>query len=604
MNDQELKDLWRKQKLECTPAVDAPAQIEVMREKMSKLHGQLNARDFRELAACAFVIIVFSVYFFAFPYPITRIGDLIVIGGALLASWKFMECRRRVPRPDAGAPMAHWLKQERQRVHHEAELLRTVLWWYILPLGLGTNVFFWGLPHVPLAGKIGFTGMATLMYVWIYWLNQSARRKRLLPVQDELEALLQQEPQAGAVEAPGSAASTQTRKRSNTAWIVLAVLIALISLLAGAWNSFKDSRAESPLLAPGFDDVSAFSNDDISRVDTWLQEQVALAKYPGLSVAIVRDGKIAYQEAFGFENIKAGRKATPQTSYHVASVTKAFTASMAVMLHARGVVDLDQPAVKYLPGDVSISTRPAVGARITLRQLASHMSGLPRGVPGPVQSVEGRYQLEPKRLYELLGNVKLEFEPGTNELYSNLGFGLLGHVLERAAGKSFDRLLQEMVCDPLGLERTAIQDSDKLNLATGYGSGNPRREEEHSYRERFASSGGLIASASDLAQFLSAQMRPGLFSSEMLAQLHTPSKLSDGSTANTALGWSVKSNVSVGRIFEKNGGRNNCTAWMGFAPEHGVGVAVVANCGEPSVDPIGRWLLERSVRGGHQPVTK
>src|SRR5688572_18470270 len=114
MNDQELKDLWRTQKTEAAPPVDARAQIDAMRDKMSKLHGTLRARDFRELAACAFVILVFAVYFFIFPYPVTRIGDLIVIGGALLASWKFMECRRRAPRPDAGAPMAQWLKQERK----------------------------------------------------------------------------------------------------------------------------------------------------------------------------------------------------------------------------------------------------------------------------------------------------------------------------------------------------------------------------------------------------------------------------------------------------------------------------------------------------------
>jgi CubicO group peptidase (beta-lactamase class C family) len=178
---------------------------------------------------------------------------------------------------------------------------------------------------------------------------------------------------------------------------------------------------------------------------------------------------------------------------------------------------------------------------------------------------------------------------------------LLGHALERAAGKPFDRLLQEMLCDPLRLERTAIQENDKLRVATGYSSSSPRREEKHSYRERFASSGGLITSAPDLAQFLSAQMKPGLFSSEMLAQLHTASKLSNGSMAHTALGWSIRSSETAGRILQKNGGRNNCSAWIGFAPEHGVGVAVVSNCGGPDVDPIGHWLLERSIPGGHKP---
>ncbi len=103
------------------------------------------------------------------------------------------------------------------------------------------------------------------------------------------------------------------------------------------------------------------------------------------------------------------------------------------------------------------------------------------GVPGPVQSVEGRYQLEPKRLYAHLADVELVFDPGTDELYSNLGMGLLGHALERAADKPFDRLLKETVCDPLQLEGTAIGDTDQLSLATGYSSRIPRRPEQHSY---------------------------------------------------------------------------------------------------------------------------
>ena len=382
---------------------------------------------------------------------------------------------------------------------------------------------------------------------------------------------------------------------------VVALGLCFISLSEVAEIYFFGTEAKSPV-QPGFDDVSALDERDIARIDAWLQEQVAIAQYPSLSVAIVRDGKIAYQGAFGFEDLETRRKATVETSYHVASVTKVFTTLLAAMLHDRGVIDLDQPAVKYLPKDVSISTQPELGATITLRQLASHTSGLPRAVGGRVQSVEGRYQLEPKRLYEQLANVRLVFDPGTDELYSNLGVGLLGHVLERAADKPFDRLLQEMVCEPLHLERTAIEVNDKLRVATGYGSRIPRRAESHSYSERFAASGGLIASAADLAQFLAAQMKPGIFSNEILEQLHTPSRLSDGSMAGTALGWSVDSSVSDGRIriVEKNGGRNNCSAWIGFAPDYGVGVAVVTNCGEPGVDPIGEWLLERSIPGGHQ----
>jgi len=193
---------------------------------------------------------------------------------------------------------------------------------------------------------------------------------------------------------------------------------------------------------PGLENVSEFNDNDTLHLDSWMSSMRG-DTYPSLSAVIVRDGEIVYQGAFGLEDRATGRPATTQTQYHVASVTKAFTASLAVILDDRGVVDLDQPVVKYLPEGVSISTTPEVGATITLRQLASGTSGLPRGVPGQVQSIEGWYQLEPQRLYDHLANVKLHhhdpmvdvklrFNPDTSDGYSNLGFGLLGQI--RAAG--------------------------------------------------------------------------------------------------------------------------------------------------------------------------
>ena len=304
---------------------------------------------------------------------------------------------------------------------------------------------------------------------------------------------------------------------------------------------------------------------------------------------------IAYQRTLGFRSLDVAEKATPQTPYNVASVTKVFTALLAVTLHDRGVVDLDQPVSKYLPGDIAISTRPKLGATITLRQLASHTSGLPRGVPGPVQTIDGRYHLEPKLLYAHLANVELVFDPGTDELYSNLAMGLLGHVLELATDKSFDRLLKEVVCDPLKLKNTAILNTGRLPVATGYCGNVPRRQADYSHLERLAPSGGLVASTEDLAHFLVAHMKPGVLSDEILAQLLTPTKLLDGSASRTGLGWEVRERASIGRILKKNGGRNNCSAWIGFAPAHGVGVVVITNCGGPAVDSIGYWLLERSV---------
>lgn len=382
--------------------------------------------------------------------------------------------------------------------------------------------------------------------------------------------------------------------------LVLTLTVGMMALLAV--YTFAIQTKSNPPAVRGLDDVSAFAEDDIARLDAWLQ-RLSEGRYPSLSAVIVRDGEVVYQGVCGLEDIRAKRPATLETEYHVASVTKSFTATLAVILHDRGVIDLDQPVVKYLPSGVVISTTPEIGSTITLRQLASHMSGLPSNVPGQVQTAEGWYELEPQRLYDHLAVVKLNSEPGAAADYSNLGFGLLGHALELAAQQPLDLLMQEQICDPMKLTHTAIQVDDSLRPATGYAHGSQRKT-THSFKERLAGSGGLVTSVGDLAKFLTAQMQPGVLSDEILETLHTEAKLSDKSPSGRALGWAVRSIDGVGPILKKNGGRNNCSAWIGFSPKHGVGVAIVTNCGGPDVDPIGYKLLEQSIPlSQKKPVT-
>ena len=537
--------------------------------------------------------------------------------------------RYRHKHPPGGSeePLLECAKRALSDVEAQIWLLKNVFWWYVLPPTLSLMTFF-AHTNWQLAGNWWETSLLTIgsglflsvIYRWVCSLNQRAVREQLEPRRDkllEIIALLDKDPGDGdshkltelvatlLAANPGSGCnanrdvpirppSLSRTVIGLTSFVVIMAGVMLIVDLMGHGSESLTGAVPSPV-EPEFHDVSSFSEGDIDQVDAWLEQQAELSKYPSLSVAVVRDGEIVYLKSFGFEDISERRKATPQTRYHVASVTKAFTASLAVILHDRGVVDLDQPVAKYLPEDVAISTTPEVGAKITLRHLASHTSGLPRGIPGRVQSVEGWYDLEPQRLYDHLANVSLESDPGTEELYSNLGFGLLGHALECAADKPFDQLLKETICEPLQLERTAIPTDDTLHTATGYEGSSWRFERSHSLRGRLAGSGGLVTTVDDLAKFLAAQMEPGVFSREALDLLHTESILADGSPSGRALGWSVRSRPAVGPILKKNGGRSNCDAWIGFAPEHRVGVAVVTNCGGPDVDDMGYWLLERSV---------
>ena len=400
----------------------------------------------------------------------------------------------------------------------------------------------------------------------------------------------------------GEIMTSQHPSRLTGVGLCVAVMIAWVPQMLSACQepAEKPTKQVVPPDEAQFIDVSAFGKRDISHIDKWLKQQVELAGYPSLCVAIVRDGKVVYRGVHGLENIKAGRKATTESVYHVASVTKMFTGTLAALLHEKGVIDLDEPVAKHLPRNVRLSTDATVGTTITFRQLASHSSGLPRRVPGAVQSVEGRYKLEPRRLYSHLAEAKLEFKPGTTTGYSNLGFGLLGHAMERAAGKPFDQLVQELICEPLGLKRTAIQVDDKLRPVTGYWR---RRERTHSFKTRLAASGGLVTSVDDLTKFLLAQMSPGVFSRDVLKQVQT-NWANTNSIVRNGLGCSLSRNNFVGRIVNKNGGRVNCSAWIGFSPEHRVGVVAVTNCGDRDVDPIARSLLARSIPAAYKPVTK
>lgn len=608
MNFEDLKIIWDAGSERPSYTLDEEALHRIVRKKAHSFWKKILFRDSIEIGVAILLVYQFSRGALravaengGAQSPLSVSLFLMTIGVAFVGLFLFVSRQRQKKREMRFEESIQGnLQKLHSNVSHQIHLLSHVAWWYLLPLVPGVILFIAATAD---EGEINpwLRGLiVAVIFGGILWLNLRAVRTTLRPQQRELESLLAALENGGQ---DGEIRSALTEEKLIPLSRRIFALILALGFLAAGWILFSVLKPVEEPREPTFENVSAYGESEIGQVDAWLQEQVERCDHPSLSVAAVRDGEVVYQRAFGFEDTWEGRAATDETAYHVASVTKAFTASLAMLLHERGVIDLDQPVLAYLPKEVKISTTPEVGATITLRQLATHTSGMPRGVPGPVQSVEGRYDLEAQRLYDHLAKVGLEFDPGTNDLYSNLGFGLLGHALERAAKKPLNQLLQEMLCEPLQLERTAYHVDAELAVATGYTTP-PQLPEAHSYRDRMAGSGGLVTSVGDLAKFLAAQMKPGLFTSEMLAQMHAKTKMKNGTTISRALGWSIDLSRNVGLVLSKNGGRGNASAWMGFMPDHGVGVAVITNIGEPDVDSIGRWLLERSVPGARTPTSK
>lgn len=189
MHDNALKELWRAQSIEPAPALPSSTQLAEMAKRVSSLNRTLFWRDCRENIAALFVLACFGVYFFIIPAPLARVGSVIVILWSLLVMAYPIWRKRRVPKAAPDASMMESLECELRKVEVEIGLLRSILWWYILPGTVGVMLFVAGLGS-SLTFKIVFALVVIALDAFIYWLNQVAVDKRLLPLKKELQSLL------------------------------------------------------------------------------------------------------------------------------------------------------------------------------------------------------------------------------------------------------------------------------------------------------------------------------------------------------------------------------------------------------------------------------
>src|SRR5437660_4604030 len=244
MNDEEqknlwqaLKCLWQEQKPSSQPALTGDEQIAAMRKKMTKMHRGLITTDFLGLAIYGVVIVTFTICFFTTRYFAARIGSLIIIGGDLFALWKIIQRRRSIPQPIADAPVMEWLKYDLATVHQHAEESRTLLLWYLLPFLIGMNVSTWGMKVDLLTVKIPMTVLVVLIAGVTYWLNQRVWRNQWLPMQQELEALLNSDQPVLPPEPPKKNIMTRT------------ILIGIVLILLGAIVFVRGRDAKTEAIA-------------------------------------------------------------------------------------------------------------------------------------------------------------------------------------------------------------------------------------------------------------------------------------------------------------------------------------------------------------------
>ncbi len=333
---------------------------------------------------------------------------------------------------------------------------------------------------------------------------------------------------------------------------------------------------------------------------------------PGVALARVTrvEGTVDCR-VWGVADLASGAPLGTGAAFRVGSLTKLVTAVAALRLADRGAIRLDDPVRRYAPWLAMRGARAADLARLTLRHLLTHRSGLPRGP----------YELAPRstveRLRDLAG-MSLAFAPGEGSKYSNLGYGLAAHALAVAAGRPFHELARELVLAPAGMEGASFASGSAV-LATGHQRGHYRSLVRRADRLQAApelpaleGAGDLIATAADIARLAAAlglgspgsPGSPRLLSPAALAELLRPP--SDGGAARSfglALRWSRRWG---GACLEQDAGHSGFFALLRIVPQEGVaGVALCNRCTAfYPIDEILDAALAPLVTGGAPPAAR
>jgi D-alanyl-D-alanine-carboxypeptidase/D-alanyl-D-alanine-endopeptidase len=317
------------------------------------------------------------------------------------------------------------------------------------------------------------------------------------------------------------------------------------------------------------------------------------SRHQGIGMVVgVIDARGRRVIARGSADAQTPRPIDGDTVFEIGSATKAFTSLLLADLVQRGEVALTDPVARYLPPEVTVPQR--AGRQITLQDLATHTSGLPRLPsnlsPGNPANPYADYTVA--QLYAFLSSYQLPRDIGSMYEYSNLGAGLLGHALARRAGLDFEGLVRTRIADPLGMKSTvvALPDALRARLAAGY---NEARERVPTWDlPTVAGAGALRSTVNDLLIFLAAVL--GYTSTPlapaMAAQLAV--RRPTGTPGlQIALGWHLL-DAPGGEIAWHNGGTGGYRSFVAFDCVRRTGVVVLSNMFTTAgVDDIGLHLL-------------
>jgi CubicO group peptidase (beta-lactamase class C family) len=324
---------------------------------------------------------------------------------------------------------------------------------------------------------------------------------------------------------------------------------------------------------------AAMAQNVDSRMDQVVQSFVSNKQFMG-TVLVARGDQVVFSKGYGSANLEWAIPNTPQTKFRLGSVTKQFTAASILLLEERGKLKTDDLVKKYLPD------APAAWDKMTIFHVLTHTAGIPNFTGFPDYRTSEPFATTPEKLVARFRDKPLEFAPGEKWNYSNSGYVLLGYLIEKISGQSYEKFVQENIFKPLGMKDSGYDSNSAVivNRAAGYapGANGPENAGFINMTIPF-SAGALYSTTEDLLRWEQGLFGGKLLSAASLAKMTTPFK------NDYAFGLGVRT-VKGRKMIEHNGGIEGFNTDLAYYPEDKLTVAVLANLNGPAPEQIATSL--------------
>lgn len=346
---------------------------------------------------------------------------------------------------------------------------------------------------------------------------------------------------------------------------------------------------------------------DFGKLEDFIFEKMSKTHLPGLSVAIVNDKELIYSRGFCFRDLEYGLRATPNTLYGIGSVTKSFTALSIMQLVEEGKLSLDELVSRYVPLDLKSGEEP-----VRIWHLLSHSSGIPALAYGEafIRYITGAgdkwipiASCEDICTFMREANKWTLTKPGERWFYLNEGYVILGHIIEKLSGVSYEEYVKNKILKPLQMNRSFFKKEEveaDPDVAAPYVITRDGECKKSAFPYGITADGGLISNVLDLASYITMYLNRGkhecgnLLSSELIEEMEKPRiKLPLQIFGGEAYGYglSIIPNFLGNKLVGHGGSVLVATAYMGYIPEKRIGIALLANGSGYTLSQMGLYGL-------------